>query len=399
MFDKTCLNDPQYYQICGFYGSFSPNPNTYSFCGQYVCAHKFYKYGLPESTMQSVNQVCDGTEQCSNTKLDEENCDQIVTLPTGISIQKDRLCDAVCDLGNCEDEGMCNDKLYGVYCKDYWGRLTYAPPVWICNDFNNCQLTGEDEQDCDPPEDPTFTCVQNNLKNNQINYRNYEKEVKLFNFTRCAPILYSSDSMPSPYCENFIDQTNCTDPERVGMSCLINGALSTVSIFMVCHQIPGIKLCDDELENRCLLSSASCGLIHKHLLCDGNADCPDNSDEQCKKDTLTMRTCVRRYGKRGQLRIPLTWLYDDVQDCEDGLDEDPAENWATCGRGHTERFVTEGTICQDVFLCPSSGDVVVLNDLCDGIETCVGENRVCKMSRGRPEISTTVISSDNITYK
>ena len=58
-----------------------------------------------------------------------------------------------------------------------------------------------------------------------------------------------------PYCYDYMDQTNCTDVNRVGGHCLINGYMSTVSKYVLCDsplitdEERRINLCDDNLES------------------------------------------------------------------------------------------------------------------------------------------------------
>ena len=91
------------------------------------------------------------------------------------------------------------------------------------------------------------------------------------------------------FCDDYIDQTNCSDPSRVGIDCQVGGYNTTVARQILCLErqtqdedkfrfdtiaadidIPII--CDDGIDKACVHSSGSC-FIHKHLLCDGHSDC------------------------------------------------------------------------------------------------------------------------------
>ena len=238
-------------------------------------------------------------------------------------------------------------------------------------------------------------------------------EFPIFNFTRCGAMEYppsvvaNSDvwwvtSTKMPYCANMMDQTNCTDPERIAFSCQVGGYRTDISIFAVCHGKVGVRLCDDGMENICEQLSPSC-LVHKHKMCDEIPDCPDKSDEKhatCKEQTE--KTCVRILGSRS-LTIPLAWIGDGIADCKTGEDEKAI--WPTCGSDQTTRFVVRNDSCTDDYLCPNSEvKFVPLTKLCDQIDTCGNENEVCKRSKDTADLNTQFIIENqkrnikNISY-
>ena len=95
----------------------------------------------------------------------------------------------------------------------------------------------------------------------------------------------SSSAEPvAPYCWNYLDQTNCTDIERVGGYCEVNGYVWSISKYMVCNEYDRsaeaeIKLCDDNIQNVCIEFLHSACKIHRHKMCDEVKDCSDGSDE------------------------------------------------------------------------------------------------------------------------
>ena len=91
--------------------------------------------------------------------------------------------------------------------------------------------------------------------------------------------------------------------------------------------------------------------------------------------------------------IPLAWLNDGVVDCLDG--EDEKDIWPTCGSAQSLRFVTNSKNCHNVYICTSGKPgYVELANLCDGLETCGNENKVCATARGSQTITTEVLTTN-----
>ena len=333
--------------------------------------------------VELFGEVCDGTKTCKDG-IDESNCHNDVTeLRSGLEIKSAWKCNGYCDLANCEDEADCNSLTYGLYCKStlYWWRTVkhnfYIPPRWICDSNRDCD-DGEDEENCTVTETTENFCK----------HYNDEREVPVFNFTRCTAIImfreYSERNQGKKvnfnrYCNDQHlkkYQTNCTDPARIGGRCYVDGHLSTVSEYMICSD-KTVSICDDSIQSQCRDISTSCLNMHKHVMCDNVTDCSDESDEKhiiCHK--LTISTCQRKIGKVGELRLPLAWLGDNTQDCVDGSDEQ--DIWPTCGKEITRRNVISNETCENVFLCiRGTLGFVELNELCDGVETCGNENTIC----------------------
>ena len=173
--------------------------------------------------------------------------------------------------------------------------------------------------------------------------------------------------------------------------------MTTVSNYVVClYDENDRQICDDNIENQCVefdLTETTCK-VHKHSTCDKKPDCEFDLDENnhiCNH--MTKQKCKRRAGKSRKLPIPLAWLEDGIEDCVDGIDE--MKVWPTCGTGNSIRFVTSNDSCENVFVCPWDKPWhVELDDLCDGLETCGNENKVCSESLGFAKISTTVHTTD-----
>ena len=271
------------------------------------------------SGVRLIINRCDGVKDCLNTDLDERFCDDDCA----------NTCDLTCQLdGSCVDEIVCNGLTYGMFCEadedcvrreeDECLLYHYHIPARICDGIENCS-DGKDEKNCTVDETiPSCFNLQNNVTS------------RLHNFTRCGPrVMKSSEfgiqtAILIPFCEDFTDQTNCTDNTRVGLECLVKGYNTTVAKQIICpnkelydigfHKIP--QICDDGLEKVCLTVVSSC-TIHKHQLCDKVTDCSDNSDEhqeQCLE--MTNRECLRNYHSqnRTEMPFPLVWAKDGVLD-------------------------------------------------------------------------------------
>ena len=364
---EVCDNDPHFYQACGFNKEIT---NTDVLCGGYICEekedeeHKFIK--------------CTG----DNCKPENRDC----------STTRDTFSETNCD-GNCKYK-------YGVTCT-WWGERHHVPVYRICNEYEGCD-DGEDEQNCTVTDSTVYTCTHYVWKVlwNKI------LTVPIHNYTRCSVVDFSKRYPDYPYCLNYLDQTNCSDIERVGGYCEVNGYNTTVSKYMVCYEYDitfgqNVTLCDDDFQNKCISPSTSDCRVHKHLMCNGVADCSDGSDEThelCEVTSVEIYfVCRRRFQpKTGETRIPLSWIMDNVTDCMNGDDEN-SSLWTVCP-GNV--ISPADYSCNAGFLCPGVYNTpVFLGHLCNGIESCGDntENEVCRIARDFPSINKTAdLSSDLI---
>ena len=363
---KVCDNDPNFYQACGFDTEIT---NTDVLCGGYICEekeggeHKYIK--CTGDNCKPENRDCSTTRDTSP----ETNCD-----------------------------GNCNYK-YGVTCVTTWGERYNVPVDFICDGWELC-YDGSDEQDCTVTDSTVYTCTHYSGK--VLN--NKTLTVPILKYTKCSVVDVSERIYP--YCLNYLDQTNCSDIEQVGGYCEINGYMSTVSQYMVCFGYDvilnqSVTLCDDDIQNKCVSPSTSDCRVHKYVMCDGRADCSDESDETHDMCEITTEeiyfVCRRKFlPKTSETRIPLSWIMDNVTDCTNGEDED-SSLWTACP-GNV--ISPTGFSCNNVFICPGYKDVFVfLQNLCNGIESCGDsiENKVCDIARDFPSINkTAAISSDLI---
>ena len=262
----------------------------------------------------------------------------------------------------------------------------------------NSTYLWSDEEGCDSILPGRPSCIGREI----LRRHGIKKVIPIFNYTRCSAIEWSFDrswygsqksddeKTGTPYCLNYIDQTNCTDVTKVGVRCFIAGyGYSTVSKVMVCGKFKR-RFCVDGMDVACVDVDQAC-TIHKHQLCDGVKDCSSGADEShpwCL--VMTAKTCYRNYRTSRKLRIPAAWLRDNLMDCMDGTDE----KWEVeCGYGSTRRFEV-GEVCEDVFLCRyGQTEFVRLPELCNDVEgkgKCNDENIVCETGRGLSSMSTVV---------
>ena len=395
--DVRCEQDGNFYQACALraspladqYSGFDLAENQRRFPCGYLC-EKDYEIGrlivgIPNFKLRSSvsgffsnwhstknNLVCDGKHDCFNTDLDEWQCGDT-----------SEMCDLICDTyPTCEDESFCNGYIYGMWCDN---GTTYVPPQNVC-DGPNALL-------CEDGSDESLCQVDNKLEHlHTCTHSGSGDTIPVFNITRCRPLLeynFFSNLYVMTYCTDYLDQTNCSDHSRVGLYCEVHGEMSSVAHQIICIDenslsttkiIPAI--CDDGLDKACIDASVSCS-VHKHLLCDGEVDCYDHSDEtglHCQHMTDVL--CERRYvfGKSNRsIAFPISWIHDGITDCWNGEDE---KHWETCGFERTRRFKTEiSGICTEVFLCSESDLFIPFTHLCDKVNTCGNENQICKQSR------------------
>ena len=376
-FSDICKADYSFYQPCGF-NAYSGESTNSLICGEFVC----------QTAAGNKSNTCTSIRFQSNTC---KNLEGRETEICPIKPETSDKCDFICNDFICRDEAKCNNFIYGYYCDSGY----YIPILRLftvkSKVHHGCHVyypySGDRERYLANYDGPVC----------QHEHGGKTLTMPIFNFTRCATFEYDLSVVANPivwwvtstkvlYCSDLMDQTNCTDTSRIALYCTAKGYRSSVSKLAICHGFSHIRICDDGIENDCRQVTPSC-YIHKHKMCDGIADCEDSSDEANHECTeMVELECVRILGSQS-LPIPLAWLGDGITDCVNSIDENPA--WPTCGEGETKRHVMNNDSCSDDFLCLNSQIKFIPSDqLCDMIDTCGNENKICKMTRGKPDLFT-----------
>eukprot|EP00116_Pleurobrachia_bachei_P001627 sb/3461889/ len=364
-FSTVCPSDPGFYQACGHSGCTGSRElaGTPLLCETFIC-DEYTAIGFTYDFRYRCK-----SDACGNTELNMVGCDD-----NSVTTKCNNICDKP---STCSDESDCNGVQYGMWCvgKYFPPAWTYIPPWQICTRYPRC-INGEDTVGCNNWTVADHSTCQNNELPSKI--------IRIQNNMRCFHPEYSA-------CLNRQDQTNCSDPERVVMQCLSQGYPTTISIWGYCQ---GYTLCDDGYNNACVNPELGCN-IHKGQLCDGNRDYNEGGDEICKD--LTQVFCIRRFHSpnlenKVSLPIPLEWVMDGEVDCLDGMDEDE-KNWLKCGTDYYTRYQEMGTECEEVLLCPLEKNYIDLNNLCDRINTCSFEEKLCEAARQTDVDVTTLIDT------
>ena len=354
--------------------------NTTQFCSSYVCDHPLFAKVVGGKVIRFYCS-CNGKQDCSNTDVDEkQDCKlteehyQCRDTLAGRTIPVSQLCDYKCDCYACDDESYCNDVVYGMSCQRH--DTDYLPPTDVCDGRENCK-NKTDETNCDRSGKTCTVKPGTPNYNEETNGTRYLQENQI-----CA-----SPNWYAIVCSDGLDQINCTDHERVALSCPSTGFATNISIFAVCE---GYRLCDDDYNNKCQEPEGGC-VVHKNSICDGEIDCPGKADESDTFCALMSSkvSCVRRVakreakGKKIKYRVPMHWVFDGELDCLDGEDEDE-RFWEKCESGASIKYLDKGSKCQDLMKCPENDGFIEFAELCDKIQTCGRENELCAVSRGIP---------------
>ena len=407
-------------QVCGTTDSPDLVKNTkWALCGYLYCNNGASRLPLEREELCEEGTKCVNLdrEQVERLKCCDEVSEKSCENDTVTLVDRSKVCDGVCDDWDhlhCADERLCNGFFYGKSCAVNSGRVTtYVPPYGICDNFVDCMTWadyGSDEKECSlelHPEIPI--CISGEL----LRLKDVRRMIPIFNYTRCSSIKisspkdYNAASTPTrygigdgldnalkfglPYCQNYIDQTNCTDVTKVAVSCHIEGyGNSTVSKTMVCGEFRR-GFCKNGMDAACVDVDRNC-TVHKHQLCDEVEDCSNGADEKHPSCfDLTEDKCLRNFRSGRELRIPVSWPGDGLDDCTNRLDE----NWSiVCGLSQMTRRYEINEKCEEVFICSyGTKKFIRLRELCTGMDKCGNENLICQVGRGLSSISTAVSTS------
>ncbi|XP_063686525.1 low-density lipoprotein receptor-related protein 2-like [Bolinopsis microptera] len=350
-------------------------------CARAVCDNGDTTFGLDDICGHDHDEECKNIQYSTDTCAVPDDTDHTYTCRTPWKkeiIDSNRLCDKVCDCYLCDDEAICNGFTYGILCTNIYTKTPYYQPAYfICDGRAQC-FYGTDEMNCQ--EGPM--CKQ----------RFSDVTRPMVNGTRCAPLFLNI----VPYCEDYSDQLNCTDPSIANLTCFRGGYPVSVADRMRCHGITELRLCDDGFEDMCVRIDITCK-VHKHQICDKVKDCFNGADElhvTCR--SMSKYSCKRAFGMENRvLKVPLSWINDGYKDCEDGIDEGVV--YPTCGfTPATMRLKKDNEECGEVFLCgsPPSGHIE-FEHLCDQVNTCGNENALCQKAFDSPGIHQKIDSYEN----
>ena len=396
IYDRICPDDPAFYQGCGHAGcTASTEKNSEKgygvklLCETYLCHERKGDEFIRAGDQMRGRNDCDGVLSCQNTNIDEDSqyCNEenhsidnqthYICKDTASAkrLEESSICDDKCDCRFCDDESDCNGVKYGIECRRKYDMGYFVYSEHICDRQAQSCVDGRDEEDC------------RSTKIRACKGR-YLKKRNLLASQICA--------VPNNriVCLDGMDQVNCTDPNRVALTCEIAMGTSSVSIFGVCKNF---GLCNDGYDDACREPEAGC-IIHKNQICDGILDCPEGSDETHKDcEDLSDVYCIRRadmrpsYSRtsgRQELQIPLAWVSDQAIDCEDGKDEKGLKLWKICneGQGNLEMYVNKNETCPIEFICSDGTGPESFRRLCDTVNSCGTENEMCSLSRGQEKV-------------
>ena len=396
LFSRICPNDTYFYQACTtkWFETLHIGKSKL-LCSLYLC-QKDRRGEIPETSSINNDKHCDNKKDClsgvdeQGCEVNRRKCSRNLNDPGGTAVKRlpnSRWCDGICDCPYaCDDEAACSSYEYFYSCQN---STMIISPYNMCNVDIECEH-GDDEASC--PDAPEAYCT---IEADVLN----TGRIVLNNYTRC---------MPWTLCGNKLDQTNCTDTSLNRLRCTISGRLSYVSKFVICKKAlnNGVyklhknisAICDDGIDNECLSVSTAC-YIHKHQLCDNITDCIHNEDEYhpiCMD--MMPRKCIRRFTATNQeLPVPLRWIKDGVEDCDNGIDEVDGM-WERCEYPTFIVYKNESRVCEDVFRCSSGEKPYIENrHMCDNIDTCPDETEMCKIAENSvyPPMVTVIDNDDS----
>lgn len=336
-------------KIPGDGGTQSSLPNSRCLVGWLPC-------GDGMTCVQKEN-VCDGEPQCPDAS-DERDCirlgcqkDMYACSVDGVTrcLKRSLVCDGVADCDDHEDEMHCNqtvlnarpgffddspldldDKNDVPAIRDVGGRGdSTLPPLRNGTEANPLPGVGSPGNSTKETRPPPPVPVDGKCR---------PTEFSCLATKTCVPSQWRCDGTAD--CEDGSDEVNCT--RRVCLEPFVSCADQSSCVLKkkICDGKFDCKDHSDELGcTRCAPPLIKCATVNrcidKAAVCNGINECEDRSDEQnCRprksvlagRDTKTADSsdCRSREFtcKSGHECIPMRWVCDGSEDCEDGSDEE-----------------------------------------------------------------------------
>uniref|UniRef100_A0A914XXG2 EGF-like domain-containing protein n=1 Tax=Panagrolaimus superbus TaxID=310955 RepID=A0A914XXG2_9BILA len=297
-------------------------------------------------------------------------------------VQTIHLCDGQsdCDGGEDEDIKLCANRTCSEYeFKCSTGRC--IPVSWVCDGASDC-ANGGDERDCGPItgrcNDQQFMCAS-------------DKRCILAKF-RCDGDLDCVDKSDEQNCDETSDIIKCPEKELPcadGITCFkeeqkCDGIAHCLdysderdcyrmlcSLFEINYDNLFFIACDNTTF-QCTIPSSKC--IPMSYVCDGIAQCTDNSDEifcdcneedsfyqeggmRCQTNSSAASSLLHRYQC-----VPKIKICDGLPDCANGgIDEDP-------------RVCKRNTCATSHLRCSTDNHCYPYSGYCDGVADCFDES-------------------------